>query len=195
MENDPIALLSRALDQAGAVLAGVHPDQEELPTLCRSWTVAQLGDHLVHDLHQFTLAAEGGNPDWSEPAPTLRTDRAEAFRKGVPSLLDAWRRAGDLTGTVTLPGMGEVPASFPVGQQTAEFATHAWDLARATGQSTYLDPVVGHASLEWIQGALLPQFRGPEVEGNAFGPEVPVAEDAPVYDRLAAFAGRDPAGP
>ena len=28
--------------------------------------------------------------------------------------------------------------------------------------------------------------------GGAFGPEVPVGEDAPAYDRLAAFAGRDP---
>jgi hypothetical protein len=35
-----------------------------------------------------------------------------------------------------------------------------------------------------------PQFRGTEAEGKAFGPEVPISDDAPVYDRLAAFYGR-----
>jgi uncharacterized protein (TIGR03086 family) len=178
------------LDQAGEVLAGVCDDQQALPTPCRSWTVAQLGDHLVHDLHQFTLTATGGKPDWSEPAPVVTQDRAAVFRKGAADLLDAWRRAGDLTGTITLPGMGEVPARFPVDQQTAEFAVHAWDLAKATGQSTDLDPEVGQVSLRWIRATLRPQFRAEETDGGAFGPEVSIADDAPLYDRLAAFAGR-----
>ncbi|MGC5019208.1 TIGR03086 family metal-binding protein [Micromonospora sp. DT47] len=180
------------MDQAGEVLAGVRDDQQDQATPCRSWTVAQLGDHLVHDLHQFTLTATGGKPDWSKPAPAVTQDRAAVFRKGAADLLDAWRKAGDLTGTITLPGMGEVPARFPVDQQTAEFAVHAWDLAKATGQSTDLDPEVGQVSLDWIQGTLRPQFRAKETDGGAFGPEVPVADDAPLYDRLAAFTGRHP---
>jgi hypothetical protein len=39
---------------------------------------------------------------------------------------------------------------------------------------------------------LRPQFRGDEVSGMAFGPEVQVSDDAPVEDRLAAFFGRHP---
>lgn len=191
-EPEPLELLSRALDQAGAVLDGVRDDQQDLPTPCRSWTVGQLGDHLVHDLRQFTLAATGGTPDWSEPTPPVTGDRAATFRKGASDLLDAWRAAGELTGTVTLPGMGEVPARFPVDQQTAEFAMHAWDLARATGQSTDLDPQVGQSSLDWVRRTLQPHFRAQEIDGGAFGPEVPIANDAPLYDRLAAFAGRHP---
>ncbi|MFI6761863.1 TIGR03086 family metal-binding protein [Micromonospora sp. NPDC050417] len=191
-DHEPLALLTSALDQVGEVLAGVGDEQQDLPTPCRSWTVAQLGDHMVHDLLQFTLAATGGTPDWSEPSPPVAGDRAAAFRKGAADLLDAWRKAGDLTGTMTLPGMGEVPARFPLDQQTAEFAVHAWDLARATGQSTDLDPQVGQASLDWIQRTLQPHFRAKEIDGGAFGPEVPIADDAPLYDRLAAFAGRHP---
>jgi len=189
VDNDPLALLSRALEQVGDVLSGVREDQESLPTPCRSWTVAQLGDHVVHDLHQFTVTARGGSPDWSEPAAPV-PDRPAAFRKGAADLLDAWRQAGDLTGTITLPRMGEVPARFPVDQQIAEFAVHAWDLAEATGQSTALDPQVAQAALDWMRETLRPQFRGAETDGKAFGPETPISDDAHVYDRLAAFAGR-----
>ncbi|RKR92405.1 uncharacterized protein (TIGR03086 family) [Micromonospora pisi] len=191
-DHEPLALLASALDQVGEVLAGVGDEQQDLPTPCRSWTVAQLGDHLIHDLHQFTLAAAGGAPDWSKPAPPVTGDRSVAFRKAAADLLDAWRKAGALTGTITLPGMGEVPARFPVDQQTAEFAMHAWDLARATGQSTDLDPEVGQSSLDWVRRTLQPHFRAEVIDGGAFGPEVPIAEDAPLYDRLAAFAGRHP---
>jgi len=58
-------------------------------------------------------------------------------------------------------------------------------LARALDQ-------IGQASLDWAQKALRPEFRGGEADGKAFGPEVPVGADAPVYDRLAAFFGRAP---
>jgi hypothetical protein len=34
-----------------------------------------------------------------------------------------------------------------------------------------------------------PEFRGP---GKAFGVEVPVPDDAPAYERLAGWFGRDP---
>jgi uncharacterized protein (TIGR03086 family) len=83
--------------------------------------------------------------------------------------------------------MGEVPRSFPVARLNAELAVHTWDLARATGQSTALDAQVGEAALTWARGALKPQMRG-----EAFGPEVSIDPSAPLYDRLAAFFGRDP---
>jgi hypothetical protein len=36
---------------------------------------------------------------------------------------------------------------------------------------------------------LRPEFRGP---GKAFGVEVPVPDDAPAYERLAGWFGRNP---
>lgn len=102
------------------------------------------------------------------------------------------RRTRRLNGTTNLPGMGEVPARFPVDMRIAELAQHAWDLTRATGQAIELAPEVGKHSLSWLRTALNPQFRGAESDGKAFGPEVPIPEDAPIYDRLAAFSGRDP---
>ena len=70
--------------------------------------------------------------------------------------------------------------------QIAEFAVHTWDLARAVGQSTDLDPDVALRGLAFMSGAL----ARPESRGDYFGPEVPVPNDAPPYDRIAAFAGQ-----
>ncbi|WP_371477450.1 TIGR03086 family metal-binding protein [Kitasatospora sp. NBC_00315] len=188
--TDPVGQLARALRQASAVIGEVRPDQAGLPTPCRSWDVTDLISHLLDDIKQFTLRAAGGIPDRNTAAERVTDHWQRAFDAGAEDLLAAWRRAGDLTGVLDVPGMGELPARFPVDQQAAEFAVHAWDLATATGRSTDLDEQVGRAALAWAQGALRPQFRGEESEGHAFGPELPIAPDAPTYDRLAAFFGR-----
>jgi uncharacterized protein (TIGR03086 family) len=184
--GDPVELLDRALAQAGAVIAGVRPaEQAALPTPCSDWDVRALVNHLVQDVQQFTASAAGGS--W-QPAEGDRIgdDWVGAYREAADSLLEAWRRPGALDQTVRLP-FGEFPASWRVGQQTADLAVHAWDLARATGQSTDLDPEVGRAALDWARENLRAEFRG-----DSFGPEVAVADDAPLYDRLAGFFGRDP---
>lgn len=186
-EPDQFALLTRALDQTGAVIGRVRETHADLPTPCRSWTVDTLVDHLIGDLDQFTISATGGSPDWSTPPPKADGDRsmalrAAAFRAGADRLLDAWRSAGDL----------DDRQRFTVGQQTAEFAVHAWDLATAVGSDAELDDEIAESSLAWGRTALQPQFRGDERDGKAFGPEVGVADDAPAYERLVAFFGRTP---
>jgi uncharacterized protein (TIGR03086 family) len=192
LTTDPRVLLSHALDQTGGVLAGIHEDQASLSTPCASWTVGLLINHVISDLRQFAVRAEGGTPDFGSAAPEVDpADWADAFTRGAAALLDAWRKAGDLSGTIKLP-MGELPASFPVNQQVAEFAVHSWDLVRATGQNISLDAEIATAALNWARSALQPEFRGDEASGKAFGPEVALSEDAPVYDRLAAFFGRHP---
>jgi uncharacterized protein (TIGR03086 family) len=83
--------------------------------------------------------------------------------------------------------LGDVPATWVLGQHLSNMAVHGWDLARATGQSTAGDEEVGQAALDWGRQNLKPEYRG-----NSFGPEVSVPESAPVYDRLAGFFGRTP---
>ena len=187
--SDPVDLLSAALDQTDAIIAGLREDQRHLPTPCRSWDVTELVAHLIHDLRQFTQRASGGTPDWDTPMTAVGDDYLDLYRSGAGRLVQAWRAAGDLSGTVEIPGMGEVPKRFFIDQQIAEFAVHCWDLAVGTGQSTHLDPDVGDTALRWGPTALRPEFRGDEGEGKAFGPEVDLPQDAPLYDRLAAFFG------
>jgi hypothetical protein len=47
-------------------------------------------------------------------------------------------------------------------------------------------------ALDWARTALMPEFGGAEDSGQVFGLEVPVAADALLCDRLAAFFGRNP---
>ncbi|MFI6847605.1 TIGR03086 family metal-binding protein [Kitasatospora sp. NBC_00085] len=191
--EDPIDLLARALAQTAGLIDGVGAEQAGHPTTCRSWDVADLISHLLWDLRQFTVRANGHDPDFTQSFERVEEDWLHAFEAGAEKLVAAWRSAGELSGTIEAPGVGVIPARFPVDQQTAEFAVHGWDLARATGQSTAgLDHDVARTSLAWAHGALRPQYRGSEGDGRAFGPEVTVPEDAPVYDRLAGFFGRDP---
>jgi uncharacterized protein (TIGR03086 family) len=184
--TDPLANLAAAAGQAGDVIAAVRDDQWTRPTPCNEWDVTALVDHVVQSLRNGAIRARGGKPDWTAQAPHA-ADPIGEYRAAADALIESWRGAGDLSGSTELPGMGEMPARFPVDQLTAELAVHTWDVARATGQSTELDPQVGETALTWAQGVLRPQMRG-----DAFGPEVPVDPDAPLYDRLAGFFGRDP---
>lgn len=168
-----VVVLSRALDQAGDVLTAVHHDQLSLPTPCNDWDVAQLIAHLVAVPQKFLESAQGGQPDWSTEPARIDSEWAAAFRTAADDLIHAWHQQGDSADART------------VDWQTAELAVHTWDLARATGHSGHLDPEVAQRALAFMSSGLTPDNRG-----GAFGAEVPVPDDAPLYHRLAAFSGR-----
>lgn len=169
-----IEVLSRALDQTAGVLKEIPADKLADATPCEDWDVARLVTHVVAGPRNFISMSAGGKPDWSA-APPLPSDWTAEFRSAADDLLTMWREAGDSTTPQT------------VDWQTAEFAIHTWDLARATGQPTELDQEVAQRALDFMSSALTPGNRG-----DAFAPEVAVDANAPVYARLAAFAGRDP---
>jgi uncharacterized protein (TIGR03086 family) len=188
--GDPIALLSRALDQTGTVIAMARPEQAGLPTPCRSWTVRELVNHVVDEIGQFATVTSGGTRD-HQGIDLIGDDWSGAYRSAAAGLLAAWRQPAALERTIHL-SIGDVPAAWTLDQQITELVIHAWDIAKATGQSTDLDPELGERALHWGQHNLKPEYRGDEAEGYHIAPENPVADDAPLYDRLAAFGGRDP---
>jgi len=189
--DEPLVLLEHALDQVSGLIVATEPEQADLPTPCRSWTVRRLIGHLVTDLDNFAAAVRGERPDWSRPPSELDSDWAAAFATGRRDLDAAWSSA-DLQAPVPTMTGTEAPLLSRAGQQIAELAVHGWDLARATHQREDFDPAVAEYGLRWATENLKPQFRGPEDEGKGFGPEVPVPADAPSYDRLAGWFGRDP---
>lgn len=170
----PLDVLARALDQTARVLGEVRPEHLDRPTPCREWTVRRLVAHLVADPGNFVTMMRGGQPDWDAELGSLGSDPAGAFRSAAEELMVVWR---------------EQDASAVAGAdwQTAEFAVHTWDLARGLGRPTDdLDPEVATRGLDFMRQGLTPENRG-----RAFAAEQPAPPDAPVYERLAAFAGRE----
>jgi uncharacterized protein (TIGR03086 family) len=162
------ALLRRAVDDATRIINGIKTDQRDDPTPCEELSVGQLVDHLVSGLDDFSVRLDGGAP--SEPA----------WSAVGPRLASAFEAPGALDGDLEL-AYGTFPRTTVLHHALGEVAIHTADLARATGQAIGDDEVYERAL----------KVVGPEwrVEG-VLGPELPCAADAPVADRLLAFAGR-----
>ncbi|RCK69942.1 TIGR03086 family protein [Desertihabitans brevis] len=171
--NDQVAALSAAMEQMAIILAGVREEHRRLPTPCAGWDVEALVGHVVAGPRNFALMGGGGTPDWDARQEVPLQEAATRFRTGADELWESWQQGDSGNGLA--------------GFAAAEFAVHAWDLARATGQSIQLDPAVAQAALAVMQESLTEENRG-----DAFGAEVPVSQNEPAYARLAAFAGRDP---
>jgi len=80
-------------------------------------------------------------------------------------------------------------AAIDDGQAGLATPCAGWDVRALVGHLAGLDPALAEHGLRWGRQMLRPEFRGPD---KAFGVEVPVPDDAPVYDRLAGWFGRDP---
>ena len=177
-------LLARALDQTGNLVQHIQPEQADLPTPCSAFDVQKLVNHTVYDLRTFNILLNGGQRE-SPDRDLIGQDWAAAYRAAADELMATWRARGT-EGTLKSQ-LGELPLKWAVGQHLADIAVHGWDIARATAQPANLDSEIGEVALEWGRANLKPEFRG-----QAFGPEQPADPDAPVYDRLAAFFGRNP---
>jgi len=62
-----------------------------------------------------------------------------------------------------------VHGNRPGGHVLVELSTHAWDLARATGQIEELDPSLALPTLEGARAMIKPHFRNMVEPGAPFG--------------------------
>jgi len=180
---DPLTRFDRSAAVASAVVAGVRPDQLDEPTPCTDWTVRQLLNHLVGGTVRFADAMAGA-PMSDPTAGYLTDDLAGDFDRSVGRLRDLFAEPDGLTRLVPTP-FGERPGAFLASLRANEMLLHAWDLARATGRPTDLDPELAEHSLA--------DFRRLRAAGGGDGmfDEVqPIPDDAPAADRLAAYTGR-----
>ena len=99
--------------------------------------------------------------------------------------LEAWRKRG-LDGTVTLRSP-DVPAVMVADILCMELLVHAWDFARATGQTINVGEALSGYVLE--RGTLAHSARRCR-DGDNFAAEIEVGPDADNLTRLAAFTGR-----
>lgn len=183
-------ILSQACTSTRGVLANVSPSQLDDPTPCASWKVRELIDHIVGAQIFFAVAAETGAAPTGGDRPDFAAGDFEAeFARNSTRAVAAFAADGAMDKTMKLP-FGELPGSIFVWIAATDTFTHGWDLAKATGQSTDLDPGLAEQLLAAAQASILDAMRG--AEPLPFGPVVDVPTDAPAADRLAAFLGRRP---
>ncbi|HEV7525259.1 MAG TPA: TIGR03086 family metal-binding protein [Acidimicrobiia bacterium] len=180
--------LERAFATTRSVLANVTSDQLSNPTPCQSWNVRDLINHFVGVSRWCAEAANSGVA--SAPPTTDFTigDMPATYDEGIAQAVDAFGRPGALDKAITLP-FGSLPGAVYLGIITTDAFTHGWDLARATGQSTDLDPEFAAKLLEGSRAFIQPAFRGEDTI-RPFGAEQPAPPDATNADALAAFLGR-----
>jgi uncharacterized protein (TIGR03086 family) len=182
LPTDELASAEATLGALQHVLHPISRDEMSKRTPCSKYDVAQLTDHLLNSITVIGSAADAEFPD-RDSDDSIERQVIGAARP----VLDAWRRRG-LDGTVTL-GPNAVPAKFAAGVLSIEFLVHAWDYATATGR--HVD--VADSVIEYVLG-LAKKIITPQGRSTAgFADPVAVPHDSPVFDRLVAFTGRDPA--
>ena len=184
--------LERAIAVGKQVLAGVSKEDLDKPSPCASWDVRGVLNHLVGANDFFVTMIEGGTPG-GEAVDFGAGDFQIAFDEASARTLAKFQEPGVLDSTLNLP-WGATPGAAFLGLAATDLFTHSWDIAKATGQSTDLDPELAEQLLARSQASIQDAFRGPDAgpnqQGAPFGPKQEAPEGATAADRLAAFLGR-----
>ena len=184
--SSPSEQLQFQSDTLSDLMAGVKSDQWDESTPCATWTVRDLAAHVIGGGTVFaasfrgeTIAAgDGEMPD------LLGDDPAGALGRMLADFRSSADAPGAMEREVTLP-FATLPAQVALDIAKFDLLVHAWDLARATGQS--FDPpedVVDEArqTAEMIVDGLR--------DGDTFANATSAPANASPIDQLAAFTGR-----
>ncbi len=184
--SEATASYERAIATFRQVWSNVSKEDLDKQSPCASWKVRDVVNHLIETSDFFVTSvggeATGGGGNMADG------DYEAAFESAANRTLAAFNQPGALDKTVDLP-FGPMPATALVGIATTDTFTHAWDVAKATGQSTDLDGEFAAELLEGAKSMILDAVRGPD--GSAlFGPQQQAPQGASNADQLAAFLGR-----
>jgi uncharacterized protein (TIGR03086 family) len=184
--SSPADALQYQVSTLHDLIAGVQADQWDDPTPCATWTVRDLANHLVGGGAMFAASFRGETVEMGDGATPdlLGDDPTAAWDQVTADFAAAVSTPGAMDREVVLP-FASLPAPVALDIATFDLLVHAWDLARATGQS--FDPpadLVAHA-----QPVARPVVDGLR-DGNTFKDATATPEAARDIDALAAYTGR-----
>jgi uncharacterized protein (TIGR03086 family) len=156
--TDLLLLFQRAqaqfTDRVDAVAAG----QWDAPAL-PGWSVADLVAHLTSQQLEVPPLLTGEQPGAvagsiaTGTEELLGDDPLTAWETAADAALTSWAAPGATERTVLL-SRGPTPAVDHLVEMTADLTVHAWDLARAVGGVTALDPELVTAALRYAEQQL-----------------------------------------
>jgi uncharacterized protein (TIGR03086 family) len=185
----PADLYIRAMDGTRAYLDAVRPEQWLDPTPCTEWNVRQIANHIIGEnlwaaelLEGKTIEQVGDRLDGD----LAGDDPAHAYAASVRAAATACAAPGAMEATCHL-SFGEYSGAEYVSQLLLDTVIHGWDVAKATGQDTRLDPDLV-AACHPIAQELTAQFRS----AGVFGENLSVGQNADPQTELLALLGRRP---
>jgi uncharacterized protein (TIGR03086 family) len=184
--NNPIDLLRQASDLFQDVVANVPPDQMTSPTVNDEWDVRGVINHLVAGNEWMAQSLTSPDPV-PRPSGDAIGDRAPlaAYTESADAMFAAFEQPGALGKLVQMP-FGEIPAGGLAMIRFGDLLSHAWDVAKATGQSTDLAPELCELALAAMQERL----EGRDRTHMPFKEPFPVPAEACAADRLAGYLGK-----
>ncbi|MFI9049571.1 TIGR03086 family metal-binding protein [Streptomyces sp. NPDC053427] len=180
-------LLDAAAAAALPVLRGVRDDQLDRRTPCAEYDVRALLNHLFQVIVEFQALAAKKDADFSRTPDRIAEYGAQwpdRLSEETARLVEAWAAPGAEEG---LSGGMQLPARIVGGMVLLDLTVHAWDVARATGQ-TYAPAAGCLAELRSLVAQMSPTAR----KMNVFAAPVPVPPGASDIEGLLAETGRDP---
>jgi uncharacterized protein (TIGR03086 family) len=192
-DTDRRSELFASYENAAVIVSAVRYEQLAHATPCPKYDVAALIDHLVEAGNRAAALGRGQTPPPGDASPHVElSDAPSQLRRAAQEAAAAWDGDSALSSTYPMPWGEEYAGATVVDMYLAELATHAWDLARATGQLDKLDRSLAPHALDSARAMIKPQYRDMVEPGAPFGVEVPPPHGADNWERLAAFMGRDP---
>jgi uncharacterized protein (TIGR03086 family) len=164
------------------------------PTPCSQYSVGDLLDHIAGITIAFGGAAAKAKGDSADMGPRGDASHLDPnWRTSVPKRLEGLARAwqnSDAWSGMTKVGGQDIPGEVAGIVTFGELSVHGWDLSRATNIPFEPDPRGVAPLFELVRKTMTSGQDAPR--GTAFGPAVPVAEDAPLFHQTLGLLGRDP---
>ena len=179
---------ARALAATRQKVAGVPDDKWDAPSPCEGWTARELLNHIVSGNYWVGPLVEGKTIEEvgdRYDGDVLGDDPLGAYDASAREAAAAFNADGAMERPVAV-SYGPVPGEVYAGHRFIDVLIHGWDLAKATGQDTSLDPDLVQACWDVVtpQAELL-------AGSGAFGSTVDVGDDADLQTRLLALLGRE----
>ena len=182
-------LHARALASAEASVAGVGDDQWGLDTPCEGWALREVVNHVVGGNYWAAELATGKTIEEVGDrldGDVLGDDPLAAYKESAAAADQAFKAPGAMEAPCAV-SYGPVPGEIYAGHRFIDVLVHGWDVAKATGQDTALDPELTEACLDVIE----PQ-KELLLGSGMFGDHHDAPADADPQTRLLRLLGRTP---
>lgn len=142
MASDLPDLHDRALAGTRRYVAGVGGDQWKSSSPCEGWDVRELVNHIVGGNFWAGELARGKTIDEVGDrldGDILGADPTVAYDESARAASEAFHAPGAMEAPCAV-SYGPVPGEVYLGHRFIDVLVHGWDVAKATGQDTKLDP-------------------------------------------------------